>query len=175
MKKVLFYILLSFLVNFLMGCVERTELTPANPIIGRWHIYTSRVYNLPAWYITEFNVYKVVTPTDTIYSSNSLDILFNINYYTFAEDSTFTELYQILYTKPNEPGGRTDKGTWTMTDSVVRLTAANNFPKKLIYNARTDQIYTEVFPQTSTFRVNSGSRDSVTVSYNIRLYYRRSP
>lgn len=175
MKRTLFFLLIVLSADLLIGCEERTPLTPPNPILGSWVIWGYEVYHLPAWFVAKTNGDYRITPTDTIYSGGALAILFNVHSFTFTQNNAFSELYAIPYPKPGEPGGHTDKGTWTMADSVVTLSVANDFPKKLTYSAATDRLYTDRFPQTSAIRLQNSSRDMDTVSYEIRIRYRRSP
>lgn len=175
MKRTLFFLLILFSTGLLISCEERTQLTPPNPVIGSWTIESFGIYHLPAWFVAKTNTGYIVTPTDTIYGNGFLAAVFNVTSYTFAQNNTFSEQYLIPYPKPGEPGGQIDRGTWTMADSVVSLTVANNFPKKLTYSAATDRLYTDRFPQTVSIRLQNSLKDMDTVSYMIRIHYRRSP
>ena len=175
MERTLFFLLILLSTGLLIGCEERTHLTPPNPVIGSWIMESHEIYHLPAWFVVKTNGSYQITATDTVYSGGNLANLFNVHSFTFTPNNTFSELYPIPYPERGEPGGQTDKGTWTMTDSIVSLSVANDFPKKLTYSAATDRLYTDRFPQTSAVRLQSSLKDSDTVSYTIKLYYRRSP
>lgn len=172
MKRIVYYLLILFSATSLLSCNEIAPLTPPNPVVGNWIIYSHEIYHLPAWFITKTRTEFITTPTDTIYSNATLAVIFNVNSYTFTQDNALSQVYINPYPAPGEPDTKIDKGTWTLADSVISLNVANNFPHKLTYSATLDQLVTDKYPQTSTIRFADGSWN--TVSYTIRVFYRRS-
>lgn len=174
MKKSLSFLLITFAVGWLIGCQDFSQISPPNPIVGKWRLFAWRAYNVPAWYAAKTNDTFRFGGRDTIFAGPS-PTMFNVTSFTFSPDGSFAESYvqNPGYFGPLNYIYQVDRGKWTLADSVVSLEVANNHPIKLTYRAATNQLITDIFPKTSVVRLSDGSVN--TVSYSMQIYYLRSP